>query len=164
MVLAMNNENEKLINRIVYLMQTDDSADAPADSIKWTKNLFRTRAAQPEKSFAQKILAVLRIDLSGAQPAFGERSASASAARQMLFQAGENAVDLRIAETENGLNLNGQILGEGFANCTVRLGEFETTAGELSEFGFTGIPAGNYALVLQAADKEIVIEDLNLLR
>lgn len=163
MVLTMNNENEKIINRIVNLMQADDSTDAPADAVKWAKNLFRTRVAEPKKSIVQKVLAVLQIDLSGAQPAFGERSASAAEVRQMLFQAGENAVDLRISAAENGLDLSGQILGAGFAGCAVTLGEFAASANELGEFKFKQIPAGRYALALRAAEREIVIEDLNLL-
>ena len=121
MILAMsNNSNDELINKIIHLMQTDDSADAPADSVKWAKNIFRTRAAEPKKSLVQKVLAVLQMDLSGAQPAFGERSASASQTRQMLFQAGDNSIDLRISKSEKGLLVQGQILGEGFAGASAR--------------------------------------------
>lgn len=164
MILAMsNNSNDELINKIIHLMQTDESADAPADSVKWAKNIFRARAAEPKKSLVRKILAVLQMDLSGAQPAFGERSASTlSQTRQMLFQAGENAVDLRISEEEDGFAVQGQILGEGFANCIAKLGDFEAKANDLSEFGFAQIPAGKYDLVLRAADREIEIAGLEL--
>jgi len=163
MILAMsNNSNDELINKIIHLMQTDDSADAPADSVKWAKNIFRTRAVEPKKSLVQKVLAVLQMDLSGAQPAFGERSGSASQTRQMLFQAGDNSIDLRISKGEKGLLVQGQILGEGFADCTVRLGDFQAEANELSEFKFTEIPNGKYDLVLQTAEREIVIAGLEL--
>lgn len=157
-----NDSNDELINKIIHLMQTDDSADAPADSVKWAKNIFRTRASEPKKSLVQKILAVLQMDLSGAQAAFGERSATLSQTRQMLFQAGENAVDLRISEDENGFEVQGQILGEGFSNCIVRLGDFQAKANELSEFKFTVVPGGKYDLVLQSADREIEIAGLEL--
>jgi hypothetical protein len=163
MILAMsNNSNDELINKIIHLIQTDESADAPADSVKWAKNIFRTRAAEPKTSLVQKILAVLQMDLSGSQAAFGERSATLSQTRQMLFQAGDNAIDLRISEDENGFQVQGQILGEGFSNCTVKLGDFQAKAGELSEFKFTDIPGGKYDLVLQAADREIEIAGLEL--
>lgn len=142
-------------------MQTDDAADAPADAVKWAKNIFRARAAQKKKSLVQKVLAVLQVDLSGGQVAFGERSA-ASQTRQMFFQAGENAIDLRVAKTESGLNLQGQILGEGFEKCVVKLGEFETIANNLGEFGFAGIPSGKYDLTLLAADREITAANLEL--
>lgn len=155
MILAMsNNSNDELTDKIIRLMQTDDSMDAPADSIKWAKNIFRTRAAaEPKKSLVQKILAVLQVDLSGAQPAFGERSATLSQTRQMLFQAGDNAVDLRISEGENGFELHGQILGEGFAGCVVKFGDLETRANQQSEFKLTGATSGKYDLILRTADK-----------
>lgn len=160
-----NNSNDELTDKIIRLMQADDSMDAPADSIKWAKNIFRARVAaetEPGKSLVQKILAVLQMDLSGAQPAFGERSATLSQTRQMLFQAGDNAVDLRISEDENGFELRGQILGEGFAGCVARLGDFEARVNELSEFKFTDVPNGKYDLVLRTADKEIEIAGLEL--
>jgi hypothetical protein len=163
MILAMsNNSNDELINKIIHLMQTDDSVDAPADSLKWAKNIFRTRAVEPKKSLVQKVLAVLQMDLSGAQPAFGERSGSVSQTRQMLFQAGDNSIDLRISKGEKGLLVQGQILGAGFADSVARLGDFQAAANELSEFKFMGIPDGKYDLVLQTADREIVIAGLEL--
>jgi hypothetical protein len=163
MILAMsNNSNDELINKIIHLMQTDESLDAPADSVKWAKNIFRTRAAEPKKSLVQKIIAVLQMDLSGAQPAFGERSATLSQTRQMLFQAGDNAIDLRISEDENGFQVQGQILGEGFSNCVAMLGDFQAKTSELSEFKFNAIPGGKYDLNLLAADREIEIAGLEL--
>src|ERR1044072_3629671 len=85
-----------LFNKAIAVMRADNSADAPADSIKWAKNLFRTRMTAPRQTVAQKILAVLQMDLSQMSPAFGERSASSAVgAAQMLFQAGENSVDRR---------------------------------------------------------------------
>jgi hypothetical protein len=163
MVLAMNKNSTKdeLIDKIVRLMQTDEAADAPADAVKWAKNIFRARAAQKKKSLVRKVLAVLQVDLSGGQAAFGERSA-ASQTRQMFFQAGENAIDLRIAKTESGLNLQGQVLGEGFEKCAVKLGKFETTANKLGEFSFAGIPSGKYDLTLLTADREITAANLEL--
>ncbi len=159
-VMSKNNEQE--INRIIYLMQRDKSVDAPTDAIRWAKNIFLTRAVEPKKSVLEKVLAVLQMDLSPNRAAFGERSASASQARQMLFQAGENALDIRIAKTEKGFNLHGQILGAGFANCPVKLGEFEATANELGEFKLAKIPSGIYNLSVQKGEKEIVVEDLEL--
>lgn len=157
------NSNEDFLNKIVHRMQTDKSEDAPPDAVKWAKNIFLSRAAEEKKSFAQKVLAVLQMDLSPNKAAFGERSASASQARQMLFGAGENSIDLRISKNEKDiLTINGQILGEGFANSTLKLGEYETEANDLSEFKFTAIPAGNYDMKIQTDEAEIIIENLNL--
>ncbi len=161
--MSNKNSNEDFLNRIVHLMQTDKSEDAPGDAVKWAKNIFRARAFKAKPSFAQKVLAVLQMDLSPDKAAFGERSASAAEARQMLFGAGENSIDLRIMQTEkDSLNIQGQILGAGFAGSTVKLGEYETEANDLSEFKFTDIPAGNYDLIFQTDDAEIVVENLNL--
>lgn len=161
-----NNGNEETIGKIVYLMQTDKSVDAPTDAIRWSKNIFRARVVEPKKSFAQKILAVLQVDLAPGKAAFGERSASAEQARQMLFQAGENGLDFRIKRVEAGLDVRGQILGEGFENAMIKLfgkeDSFETVTNEISEFEFTSIPAGKYRLSVQKGEREIVVEDLEL--
>ena len=158
----MSKTGEQEINRIIYLMETDKSFDAPTDAIQWSKNIFLSRVSEPKKSFVKQIFAVLKMDLSPNRAAFGERSASASQARQMLFQTGENSLDLRIKQDENGFSLHGQILGEGFANCVVRIGEFETVVGETSEFKFADVPGGKYKLSFQSGEKEIVIENIDL--
>ena len=157
----MSKNNDLEIDRITRLMQTDKSFDAPQDAIQWSKNIFRSRVAEPKKSVIKRFLAVLQMDLSPNRAAFGERSTSASQARQMLFQAGENALDIRIAKTEKGFNLHAQVLGEGFANGTVKLGAFETTANEIGEFKLE-IPSGLYNFSVQGGEKEIVVEDLEL--
>lgn len=162
LTMTINNSNNQTLETIVRLMQTDDSVDAPQDAIKWAKNVFRTRAVEPKKSLVQKVLAVLQMDLSPNKAVFGERSASSAEARQMLFSAGENSIDLRISETEKGFNLRGQILGASLANCLIKLGEFETNCNELSEFSFKEIPNGKYDLTLQTDKTEIVIENLEI--
>ncbi len=162
----MSKTNDQDLNRIIYLMQTDKSFDAPQDAIQWSKNIFRSRVAEPKKSVVERFLAVLQMDLSPNRAAFGERSASASQARQMLFQAGDNGIDLRIKQDEKGLNVQGQILGEGFANGSIIIFNenvsFETRANELSEFEFTEIPNGEYTVRVQGSEKEIVVESLEL--
>lgn len=160
MIKLMSKTDDQIISKIIRLMGTDTSVDAPQGAISWSKNIFLTRASKPEKSLTQKVLAVLQIDLSPTKAAFGERSASASKARQMLFQAGDANIDLRVKQEENGFSLHGQILGEDFADGVIKLGDFETSANEVSEFKFVKIPKGKYNLYLQKDDKEIVIEGL----
>lgn len=152
--------NSKTIENIIFLMQADKSVDAPQDAIQWSKNIFRTRAAKP--NLVEKVLAVLHIDLAPNIVVFGERSASANRARQMLFEAGENSIDLRITETENGLSIHGQILGDGFENSAATLGDFEVKTNELSEFKFADVAKGSYSLKLKGKAREIEIDDLNL--
>jgi hypothetical protein len=158
---TMNNSNDN-IKRIINLMQLDDSVDAPRDAIKWSKNIFRSRVSEPKRSVVKKILAVLQMDLLPNKTVFGERSASATQARQMLFEADENSIDLRISETEKGFRIQGQILGEGFENAIIKLGELETKTNDLSEFKIENIKAGNYDLKLQTDEKEIVLENIEI--
>lgn len=162
----MSKTDDRKIDRIIHLMQTDASFDAPADAIQWSKNIFRARVAEPKKSVASRILAVLQMDLSPNRAAFGERSAAASQARQMLFQAGDNSLDLRIKQEETNFTVRGQILGAGFAGCSVEIfnaiDSLETQANELSEFKLANVSKGTYSLRLQSGEKEIMIENLEL--
>jgi hypothetical protein len=159
----MNDDN--MINKIVYLMETDNSADAPADSVKWVKNIFKTRAAQPQRSFVQRLIGVLQMDLAPNKAIYGERSESA-AARQMLFAAGENSVDLRIAGDGANFKVTGQILGDGFGGgrITIQSNEnsLETRAGELSEFRFEKVVKGTYRLTATSTFKEIIIDEIEV--
>ena len=161
---TMNDED--LIKKIANLMQADDSADAPADAIKWSKNIFLTRAAAPKKSLVQKVLAVLQADLAPNRAVFGERSASAQAARQMLFAAGDNQIDLRIAQVNKGFKVTGQVLGDGFAGAEIKLfnenKNFTVNSNELGEFVFEKISKGKYTLSLIFKDKEIIIENIEI--
>ena len=147
-------------------MQRDDSADAPADSIRWASNLFRTRAAERKPSFVKKLAAVLQMEISPNKAAFGERSASTSAARQMLYSADDHAIDLRIEKSEKGFTIRGQVLGDGFADASARLfddgREFEAIASDTSEFTFENVPAGRYDLTLRAREVEITLKAIDI--
>jgi len=158
--------NDELLEKITRLMQTDDSADAPEDAVRWSKNLFRARRAAPEKSFVQKVLAVLQVDLAPDKTAYGERAGSPAAARQMLFAAGDARIDLRIMKTNKDFKVSGQILGEDFAGAQIRLfnenKNFTVKSNELSEFTFEKISKGSYTLSLIFKDKEIIVESIEI--
>jgi hypothetical protein len=155
---------EKKLQQIIDLMQRDDSVDAPADSIRWASNLYRTRASEPRKSFVQKIAAIHQMEIAPNKPAFGERSASASQVRQMLFKAGDNAIDLRIEPKEKAFSVRGQILGEGLSGAKVKLfndaQSFESRSSELSEFAFENVKPGQYELIIQGEDVEITLKTI----
>jgi hypothetical protein len=162
----MNDPKDNASERIVRLMQRDDSLDAPADAVRWAKNLFRTRSAEPRPSLVQRIVATLQTDLLPGKPAFGERSAAAGSARQMLFNAGENAVDIRITAMDANVQIQGQVLGEGFGAGEVVLSgrdfERKTAIGEMNEFAVDSVPRGYYKMVLRSDEKEIVIENVDI--
>lgn len=163
---VMNKDDEKLTGKIVHLMQKDASIDAPKDSIQWAKNLFRSRLAEPDNTLVQKVLAVLQIDLLPHKAAFGERSATTGETRQLLFEAGDHRIDLRITKTQKNLVLAGQILGGDFAGAVVTLTDHKklltARANELSEFTFENISKGTYTLTLTYQNKEIIIENIEI--
>jgi len=166
MTLKMKNSNLQITELIQQLMQRDDSLDAPHDSVNWAKNLFRARAAEPKSSLVKKVMAVLQIDLSPQRTAFGERSAGSAQARQMLFDAGDNSIDLRIREDKGVFEIHGQILGAGFAGGEVELtgagSGFKAILSETSEFKLAGVAGGNYTFTARNDEKELVIEGLDL--
>jgi hypothetical protein len=161
LVNTMNNSDEN-IKQIINLMQLDDSVDAPKDAIKWSKNIFRSRVVEPKKSIIEQVLAVLKVDLSPNQTVSGERSASASPTRQMLFEADDSSIDLRISATDKGFTIKGQILGEGFEDATVKIGELETKTNDLSEFEFSHVASGNYDLSIKTDHQEIVLKAIEI--
>ena len=161
----MNIEN-KQIEHIIQRMLTDRSADAPTDALQYAKNLYRTRAVEPKKSFVQRVLAVIQADLAPNRAAFGERSAAGSQARQILFDAGENAVDLRVTAVENGFDIRGQILGDGFENGEIEIANSETSINikidKMSGFSVSGLSAAKYDFTIHGKNAEIVVEQIEI--
>jgi hypothetical protein len=158
--------NEKNLQQIIDLMQRDDSVDAPADSIRWASNLYRTRSSEPRKSLIRKIAAVLQMEIAPNRAAFGERSTSTSQVRQLLFKAGDNAVDLRIEPKEKGFSIRGQILGEGFAGAEIKLFSDNTVlksrANEIGEFTFENLKAGQHELLIHGDNAEISLKTIDI--
>jgi len=155
---------EKNIEIIKSLMERDDSVDAPEGSVRWAKNLFRTRAKEP--GTVRKILAALQIDMKAGKPIAGERSAGMTEARQLLFQAGDHAVDVRITRSAKRFLIRGQILGEGVAGCSVTFFSdrvvHETRSDEFGGFQIENVEPGAYRLSVGLADAEIFIENLEI--
>ena len=158
---------EKNLEKILELMRRDDAVDAPADSLRWASNVFRTRKVEPKPSLIKKLVAVLQMELAPDKPAFGERSATTSSVRQILYRADENAVDLRIEKLKKGFTIRGQVLGEGFADAKAMLSDdvrtFEAAANEASEFRFDNIPAGSYQLTVRGSKVEIELKGVNII-
>lgn len=155
--------NGKNIERIVSLMETDNSVDAPEDSVKWVKNLYRTKEAS--RSLIHRIIAVLQMDIGPGTQVVGERSASAGQVRQLLFTAGEAAIDLRITTTRRGASIHGQLLGHELSGISVKLkGErtYATTADVQAEFRIDSIDRGHYSLEVDSAVGVIVVEELEI--
>lgn len=145
-------------------MRRDNSADTPEDAIKWAKNLHMTRERKP--SLLQRIAAVLQVDLSPDQAVAGERSGSATQVRQMLFTAGDYAIDLRVTGTGKKIAVKGQILGSDIENGTVTLegetGHSQVSLNESSMFEFKNLQGGAYSVTVTSKAIEIVVARIEI--
>lgn len=160
----MNNPLEQKLNHIISRMQADTAIDAPVDVLKYTKRLFRTKAVEPKMSVVQRVLAVMTMDLAPNRAAFGERSAAGAQARQILFDSGDNAIDLRVTGVENGFEIRGQLLGGGFEDGTATLTSGSSSVNVVIDaiggFRYENIAAGEYSLVIASNTQEITIEQI----
>ena len=97
--------SEKKIEEIVRLMQRDDSMDAPQESVKWAKNLFRGRIAESGTSFVRRVIAVLQMDLSGkwVVPATGYSLAKYQSAIEVLLRSRLAIGTIFLGEPATGL-------------------------------------------------------------
>lgn len=143
-------------------MQTDRSEDAPSDAIQWSQNLFRTRTVEQKPGIFERIVGVLNQELKPGLSVSGERSASTGQSRQMLFQAGDNSVDLRVTKKGDKFEVRGQILGDGCENASISLGEVQLELDEFGSFLFTNVSEGSYELLIRAQDREIVLKGIEL--
>jgi len=157
----MKRTAEQRLEHIIRRMQADNAIDAPAELTKFAKGLYRTRVVEPTPSLFKRIAAVLSVDLAPGRAAFGERSASGSQARQMLFEAGDNAVDLRVTAAGKAFDIRGQILGDGFENGSVEIAGQKIEI-ENGAFALKNIAAGEYSLTAQGGEQEIFIEKIIL--
>lgn len=153
--------DEKQFSYLIDRMKADDSVDAPADAIRFVKNIYRTRTV-PRVSVLQRIKAILVNDLMPGTMIVGERSGMATGPRQVLFDAGEHAIDLRISGAEGGFQIKGQILGYGFEGGDVRIGSDRAHLDGQGQFEFRNVPSGTYEIVVTRNDLELVIESFVL--
>lgn len=145
-------------------MQRDDSVDAPADSVRWAKNLFAVRAAEP--GTLRRWVAALISELAPGTPAFGERSAAAGKARQLLFQADEAAIEVHVEPKGKTFAVSGQFLGEfqtgSVATLAAGVLKLECELSEVGGFSFEKVAKGDYELVIRTDEGEFAIERLSI--
>lgn len=158
------------LERVVTLMRADATEDAPRDLIFNAVRLFDARRANDAlPGRLRRLVASLTFDSLAPAQAFGVRSAAETAsARQMLFNAGEVEVDLRLNEGGAGWTIAGQVLGACEEETRAALhaeGGREVASAELNdlcEFVLPPVPAGDYTLRLTVGGAEIEIPGLTL--
>jgi anti-sigma factor RsiW len=155
------------LERLIGLMRTDTSEDAPPAVIARAERLFhsRTVSSSDSSNLRHHVLAVRRFDSLGLAPAFGVRSGEPSA-RQLLFSARAHDIDLRIEPAGQAWTVSGQVLGESAAGGQAELqGATSTTQvalNEQSEFTLPPVSAGHYRLVLRLANVDVEVDELKI--
>ena len=153
------------LRQAIGLMRSDDVEDAPANLVKYAKNMFTGRSANREPSRLARLLASLTFDSLTAKPAFGLRS-GLSAGRQLVYSTEMADIDLRVSPQSGEWEIAGQILGSSQSRGKVNLksDSFSVSAdlNELSEFGFQSVPSGIYSMFVQFPELEIEIPPLQL--
>ena len=154
------------VERLTTLMRADTSEDAPRAVLAAAVGLFHARPARA--GLLSRVVAALSFDSGAPALAFGVRSGKDSAPRQLIFNAGDVDIDLRLAPGAEGWAVSGQVLGEcGGGWAELGGGEEQAAAAraelnELCEFALPAVPAGSYTLRLRLADLMVEIPDLDL--
>jgi hypothetical protein len=158
------------VRQVVGLMHDYDAEDAPEDVISRAVPLLRQRHAaasgtqeSARPSLPQRIIAALRFD--GLQQPAPALRAGRPGMRQMLFDAGQYDVDVRIAPSGSAWVVSGQVLGPHSGGQVELRGPADAVqAGlsELSRFRLPPIPAGRYTLILHLDAAEVEIGDLEV--
>jgi anti-sigma factor RsiW len=152
------------VARLIGTMRADEGEDAPKHVVARAARLLRQRAQPPAPGLRARLAGVLQFD-SGQRPqALGVRSA-ATAARQLLFSAGDYELDLRLTPAGTRWLITGQVLGSdatGVVECSGQHGTSETRLSELGEFSLPSLPPGTYGLVLHLSEVDLAFPPVEI--
>jgi hypothetical protein len=149
--------------RLVEVMQSDRSEDAPPSAVAAVIRSFGQRPRPEHVPALQRIAAVLRFDSLQRPRALGVR-AGRPAPRHLLFSAGEYEIDLRLSERDGRWTIEGQVLGpfEGGEIEILGGSANRATISPMGEFLLAPVPAGRYRIVLSAGPIMIEVVDLEI--
>ena len=158
------NEYQRL-ERLIALMRSDNSEDAPKDVISNTIGLFRDHVTSREPSALRRLTAALSFDSLNMAPAFGVRSGQA-APRQLIYSAEDKDIDLRLTFSNEMWVVTGQVLREDCVEGRVEIagagGVRSAALNETCEFVLPAVSPGNYLLRVSMPDVLIEIPQLEL--
>ncbi|HEV2914262.1 MAG TPA: hypothetical protein VGX92_13375 [Pyrinomonadaceae bacterium] len=152
------------LKQLIHLMRTDDAEDAPRDLLRSAVDMFRGLAHSTRPSAVRRILAALSFDSAQSSLAYGLRSGQPQA-RQFLYSAGENDLDLRLTPSGDAWIVSGQVLGQcagGEVKLEGEAGRAAVQLNELCEFTLPPVPMGRYTLQLHLNDVEVEVPELDL--
>lgn len=151
------------LEKTFALMRTDDAVDAPRDVLSLALGVFQS--SEKKASIRKRIIALLSFDSLTLAPTFGTRSGQ-SDARQLVYSAEDNDIDLHISVKDNKWVIAGQLLGPGCNDAQVAIeGEGISLTSQLNdacEFAIVAVPPGEYKLTLRLSDIEVEVPRLAL--
>ncbi|MFL5807516.1 MAG: anti-sigma factor family protein [Roseiflexaceae bacterium] len=148
------------LQRLIGLMRTDDSVDAPADLIARAVRVFHQRVAP----LPQRLVAMMRFDSARQPQGIGIRSGF-TGGRQLVFNAGDIDLDLRLSPVATGWVVSGQLLGSsqgGEVELHGPQGAARATLNQLCEFKLLPVEPGLYTLTLSLDGADLEITDLDI--
>ena len=150
------------LGNVVGLMRSDKMEDAPSNVLQRAFSIMPRKVVVETPSLIQKIVAALSFDSATFTPAYGVRSGATSTSRQLIFNAGERDVDLRITSHGNEWVIAGQILGcaEGHVELKGENVTYKAELKELCEFKLPPVKEGTYKLYLMFEDAEIELPEI----
>ena len=126
--------------------------------------LLTAQPAAERQGLRRRLLAALRFDSAERPAALGTRTGQPPA-RQLLFLADRNELDLRIAKADARWAVRGQVLGPAEAGEVTLQGPtaaWSVALNELGEFTLPPVPAGSYILAVRLLDLDIEVPNLTV--
>jgi len=160
-------ENQRWLAQILDLTATDESFDFPEDVIQWSVAQFKTAGAS-EPSRMQIFAKLVFDNLLPARALEVRSTAPPAGTRQMLYNAGNYDVDIRIEQLAdiNSFHLIGQIMAAGntgsqLESLIIRLrggaGYASAVTDARGMFHLRSIKPGEYDLIINVPEGDIVI-------
>jgi len=152
------------VEQTIKLMRTDETVDAPPELLREAIAVFRRRKESPASAL-RRIVAALSFDSLSLTPAFGVRSAPPTS-RQLIYNAEDSDIDLRITEHDKKWVVSGQVLGQ---DCSGGLVEIEAddesataTLNDECEFTLPAVSGASCSIRLQLNNLTVEIPQLEL--
>jgi anti-sigma factor RsiW len=151
------------LERVIGLMRTDTTEDAPPAVIARARRLFQTRVASTPAE-RRRIPALVQFDSRQRPLALGVRSGQ-PAARQLLLKAEDCDLDVRITPAGTNWQVSGQVLGpdiNGQVELQGEAGAILVDLNDLGEFSLPPTSPGVYSLILRLGDLEVELPPLEI--
>jgi len=147
-------------------LRTDATYEPPADLVHWGISLFQPLAQPSTGEKLRKLVATLVFDTFDQPMLAGVRHVG-TAARQLLFRAGDIDVDVKIesVESDERITLVGQVLATSskfLENTPVKLEShgitrFRTMTNLVGEFSFDEVPKDTYHLSVDLPEGQVTL-------